>query len=151
MGYSSDMDVMYETCDLMSRELRKANERLNNPSTPFNLEDATFVEAVTRSILNIKKAASIAESMDMNTPYGMTMYGANGGRNMGNRGGYGPMGASIGNFSGEWQSGDQYGRQRRSATTGRYMDDETHAKLRDMMNRTQDPQIREEIRHMLGE
>lgn len=151
MGYGAG-DAVMRFCEIIEREMRRTSDKLDSTQAPMNKDDYDAVKDLAAAMYYTKKTMLVAEQLDnmYDEPYGASygnMYGASSGNRSGggSRGGYG---AASGNFSGDWESGDRYGKRSRDSR-GRFMDDEMTAAARRIMETTNDPNTREELRRLL--
>lgn len=138
------MEPLMELCEILEREVRRINERLDNSNGPIVPEDACHIETVTKAILNVKKSMHIAKELEMLDNY--DPYGASR-RNvppMHMKHNYDQYGTNN-----EYGHDDSYGGGRERNARGQFMDGETSHLVREIMTNTKDERTRDQLRKLL--
>lgn len=135
MDYLKDL---HEMCDILSRELGEANEKIRQNGGKLTGSDAEYIDRITHAIKSIKTTIAMIEAED--------------------GGSYadGMQGGSYGMYP-HWNYGGSYarGRNARRDSMGRYssrgysMDDEMISELRDLMHNAPDERTRKEFERFI--
>jgi hypothetical protein len=135
MDYLKDL---HEMCDILSRELGEANEKIRQNGGKLTGSDAEYIDRITHAIKSIKTTIAMIEAED--------------------GGSYadGMQGGSYGMYP-HWNYGGSYarGRNARRDSMGRYssrgysMDDEMISELRDLMQNAPDERTRKEFERFI--
>lgn len=135
MDYLKDL---HEMCDILSRELGEANEKIRQNGGKLTGSDAEYIDRITHAIKSIKTTIAMIEADD--------------------GGSYadGMQGGSYGMYP-HWNYGGSYarGRNARRDSMGRYssrgysMDDEMISELRDLMQNAPDERTRKEFERFI--
>lgn len=144
MAYDNSMMELTELCEILNREVRRINDRLDNSNGPILPEDARHVETVTHAIANIKKSMHFAKEMEMLEDY--EPYGASR-RNIPPR----HMSHNFDQYgkNDDYGRDDSYGRGRERNSRGQFMDGETSHMVREIMGDTKDERTRDQLRKLL--
>lgn len=134
MDYLNDL---HETCDMLSRELREANEKIRNAGGKLSSGDLEYIDRLTHAIKSVKTTIAMVEAEeDGESGYYMPRYGGYyggsyaGEMNTGNRGGNTSRGRSRG--SSYARGRDRMGRYTSRRGSMSY-DDGMVEELRDLM------------------
>lgn len=135
MDYLKDL---HEMCEVLSRELGEANEKVRKNGGKLSGSDLEYIDRLTHAIKSIKTTIAMTEAED--------------------GGSYadGMQGGSYGMYP-HWNYGGSYarGRNARRDSMGRYssrgysMDDEMISELRDLMQNAPDERTRKEFERFI--
>ena len=126
---------LHEMCEILSRELGEANDKIRNGGGKLSGSDLDYVDKLTHALKSIKTTIAMAEADEGGSYDGDRMYS---GRMYPYRGSYN---------DGSYRSGS-YARRRDSR--GRYaMDADMAAELRELMQKAPDEQTRMDFQRLI--
>lgn len=133
-----------EMCEVLSRALKEANEKIRNAGGKLSASDLDFVNKLTHSLKSIKATIAMMEDEEMDDGYSGRYSRDDGYRRGYSRDYRGPHDGSYGR-----------GRYARRDSMGRYSSDgySNHGdmvdELRDLMDRAPDEQTRQEMQRLV--
>lgn len=144
MEYLNDL---YEMCEILSRELGEANDKIREAGGKLTVGDLEYVDKLTHAIKSVKTTIAMIESEDEES--GMYMpYGRSYARGDGNRG------SRNENMGRTYRDGSSYARRRDSR--GRYSsrrgssyDNGMIEELRDLMEQAPDESTKKEFHKLI--
>lgn len=146
------IDTLYDLCDIVSKELETANEKINNAGGELSAGDLEYLDKLTHTLKSLKTSIMYMENdLDNNSGfwddrYRDSMENRRGGSYA--RGGRGNSNARGGSYRGG--RGDSYARGGRS-----YGRDESRedfiAELEMLIERAPDERTKQKFEHMLNE
>ena len=137
MDYTKEL---HEMCEVLSRELGEANEKIRSAGGKLSGSDLDYVDKLTHALKSIKTTIAMVEAEDDGeSGYYMPQYGAYTGGGSYNRGRYYARGG---------QRRDSMGRYSRRG--GMSYDDGMVEELRELMEQAPDERTKQEFRHFIS-
>lgn len=151
-----NIEALYEMCEYLEKDLEAMNEKVRAAGSSINSDTLTYIDKLTHAIKSVKSTIVMEESGHSERGYSRDAY---------NRGGMSYDGSSYNSYDNSYDSSYARGRgsNAKRDSMGRYSsergysrgysghNEELMQRINDLMNRTTEPQFKNELQHIARE